>query len=155
MPTFRTILIAVVFLAIGLVGGFQWGQRPGPPQSLTVELSVEGKQIKDHHAIYVSVPRGDQIVWQSDPQQLSTYSLSVRRLNTEELRKWGSPEPTTCAQAPSCPFVNECKWQLEKGKIESGRAKPGVVGCWYKFSVQGEGLTPLDPHIYFHDDKTG
>lgn len=142
MLTWRIVLVAVVFLAIGLVVGFQFGaevvQPSGPARDRTVELWIEGNQIRDHHPIYVWVARGDPIVWKGI-RGLSDFEVSIRPCEGQ-------------TGAPPSPFKSgETHWRAVNGRVEAGAAANGAIGRCYKSTIKAQGLTPLDPHIYFHD----
>jgi len=163
MSTLGKILLGVVLLGVGLVVGYQLGQRKAPPPTplekpVTPEEPIDKlvkfkrvgtKLVDEHQPVYLSVTRGEKVVWESDIKEfVVTVVPYVKRKPTD-------PEIVERTKGPECPFAKAqdgCTFRSTNGRVESGPGKLEAAGHWYRFHIQA-GRYELDPHICFHDGR--
>ncbi len=163
MATLGKVLLGVVLLGVGLLVGYELGQRkappPAPPEKSVapegpihklVKFKQVGNQLVDEHQpVYLSVTRGEQVVWESE---IKEFVVTVRPY---EKRKRTDPDIVEKTKGPDCPFEQAdagCTFRATQGRVESGRGKLEAAGHWYRFHIQA-GRYELDPHICFHDGR--
>lgn len=115
-------------------------ELPKPPMGRQIEYEIYyGKGPKAHEEVEISISMEDSIHWFCRDMKFRVLSV-----HPDPDRSPNAPQPLFYRPFPDNPKDDNPKFA---NHVNSGPARPGTEGYWYKPVFEFDDKTKLDPHI--------